>query len=270
MPPARDEYPPGVPCWIDIGPPDPEAAAAFYGELFGWELVDRGGYVVARMDGLDVAGVGSRPGVPPAAAWNTYVAVERADDAAATAQAAGGTVLVAAFDIGEAGRTAVLADPTGAAFRVWEVWGSAAGAQLVNAPGTWNWSGLQTSDVEGAKAFYGAVFGWEVDAMGMVRRPGYGEFLERYDPGVRQRHRDAGAPEGFTDAVAWMRPLSGDEAPHWSVTFSVDDADAIAARTEVLGGKVVTPPVDSEWVRETVLRDPQGAEFTASKFKPPA
>jgi predicted enzyme related to lactoylglutathione lyase len=36
----RDWYPAGVPCWIDTAQPDPDAAAAFYGGLFGWEFED--------------------------------------------------------------------------------------------------------------------------------------------------------------------------------------------------------------------------------------
>ena len=66
------------------------------------------------------------------------------------------------------------------------------GAQLVNEPGTWNWSDLNTRDVAGAKAFYAAVFGWEASKVDfgsgesyMWRVPGSGGFLERNDPGVR-------------------------------------------------------------------------------------
>ena len=50
------------------------------------------------------------------------------------------------------------------------------------------------------------------------------------------------------------------------MTFAVDDADAIAARAGELGGSVVVPPFDAPWVRTTVLADPAGASFSASKF----
>jgi predicted enzyme related to lactoylglutathione lyase len=53
------------------------------------------------------------------------------------------------------------------------------------------------------------------------------------------------------------------------VTFAVDDADAVAERAAKLGGEVLMPPFDAPWVRMTVLRDPTGAAFTASKFVPP-
>ena len=89
-----------------------------------------------------------------------------------------------------------------------------------------------------------------------------------------QRQADVAAPEGFEDAVAWLIPITGDQltddAPaHWSITFAVDDADAIADRAAKLGGSVVVPPMDAPWVRMTVISDPQGAVFTASKFTPP-
>jgi predicted enzyme related to lactoylglutathione lyase len=107
--------------------------------------------------------------------------------------------------------------------------------------------------------------------MQMWRLRGYGEFLEQSDPGLRKRMAETGAPEGFEDVVAAINPISGEEPDvpsHWSVTFAVDDADATAAKAADLGGKVVAPPFDAPWVRMTVIADPQGATFIASKFVP--
>jgi predicted enzyme related to lactoylglutathione lyase len=283
----RDGYPPGVPCWVDTGQPDPEAAIAFYGDLFGWEFEERTPagapqrYFVAQLRGRDVAGVGSQPeGAPPTPVWNTYIWVESADEAAAKTKDAGGSVLLGPFDASDAGRMGVFSDPSGAVFCVWQA-KEHKGAQLVNEPGTWNFSELNTRDPEGAKAFYGAVFGWKVSPLdaqggdfGFWRVDGYGDFLEQRDPKVRQRQADVSAPEGFEDAVAWLVPMtseqfSDDTPPHWSITFAVDDADAIAERAAKLGGAVLVPPLDAPWVRTTVLSDPQGAVFTASKFVPP-
>jgi uncharacterized protein len=101
--------------------------------------------------------------------------------------------------------------------------------------------------------------------------PGYAEFLERSDPGLRERMQQSGAPEGFADVVATLNPIAGDQADvlaHWNVTFAVDDADATAARAAELGGQVVVAPFDAPWVRMTVITDPQGATFIASKFVP--
>ena len=272
----RHAYPPGVPCWIDTNQPDPVAAAQFYGDLFGWELTDRmpadapGHYFMATLDGVEVAGIGSAD--DGSAAWNTYVAVSSADEAAAKARRAGATLLLEPSDVVDAGRTAILRDPSGAELSLWEP-RRHQGAGRVNEPSTWNWSNLETPDIETAKAFYGDLFGWEFDdvAFGdgesvMVRRPGYAEVLAEHDPEIRRRHAEAGAPGGFSDAVGWMMP--GESPPQWSVTFAVDDTDAIAARAAQLGGEVVAEPVDIGPVRLAVLRDPQGARFTISHYDP--
>jgi predicted enzyme related to lactoylglutathione lyase len=272
----QDRYIPGVPCWIDTTQPDPDAAVAFYRDLFGWELENvmpagsPGSYHIARLGGRDVAAVGSQPeAASPAATWNTYVWVADADETAAKVQAAGGSVLMAPQDVGDAGRMAVFADPAGAAFCVWQA-KQHRGAGVVNEPGSLNFNELQTRDVDGARSFYGAVFGWELLDVGggsMWALPGYGDFLERRTPGLRENMANMGAPERFEDVVASIRPTDEADA-RWGVTFAVDDADAIAARAAELGGRVVVAPFDAPWVRMTVIADPQGATFTASKFVP--
>jgi uncharacterized protein len=278
----RDGYPAGVPCWVETTQPDPEAAVSFYGGLFGWEFEDvaaagaPGPYFVGRLRGKDVAAVAPlREGAPPAATWHSYVWVDSADETVAKARAAGGHVLVEPFDAGDAGRMAVLADPSGASFSIMQAKGHR-GAKLVNEPGTWNSSELHTRDPEGAKAFYGAVFGWTTRSVDLgngdftwFSLPGYGAYLREHDPELGDRLEEDSAPEGFEDAVAWFLPTDDDTPPHWSITFAVADADATAARATELGGTVVAPPFDAPYVRMTVIRDPQGAMFTASKYAPP-
>lgn len=275
----EDRYTPGVPCWVDTTAPDAEAAVAFYGDLFGWEFEDvmpegsPARYYVARLRGGDVAAVASAQAGETRAAWNTYVWVADADETAARVRAAGGSVLMGPFDSSDAGRMAVFADPAGAAFRVWQP-NRHRGAAIVNEPGSLNFNDLNTSDLDGAPAFYGAVFGWESLDIGgatMWALPGYGDFLEQRSPGLRERMAQMGAPERFDDVVASLSTISGDDAgvtSHWGVTFGVDDADAIAARAAELGGEVIAAPFDAPWVRMTVISDPQGATFTASKFAP--
>ena len=279
--PERDGYIPGVPCWVDTSQPDPEAAVAFYRGLFGWDFADamppgsEGKYFIARIRGGDVAAVGSSPpGTPPTAVWNTYVCVESADETVAKVRDAGGEVLIEPFDVMDAGRMAVFADPEGAAFCVWEARKNQ-GARIVNEHGALNFNGLNTRDVDAAKAFYGAVFGWRTLSLGggaeMWTLPGYGDHLEQGNPDLRKQIAEAGAPAGFEDVVASISQIADDQpdvAPHWNVTFAVDDADAIAARASELGGTVVVAPFDAPWVRMTVITDPQGATFTASKFVP--
>jgi uncharacterized protein len=282
----RDGYPAGVPCWVDTGQPDPEAAVAFYSGLFGWEFEDRTPagspmrYFVATLRGRDVAAVASQSDqAPPRPVWKSYVWVDSADETAVKAKEAGGSVLAEPFDVGDAGRMAVIVDPEGAVFCLWQA-KQHKGAQLVNEHATWNFSELNTRDPGGAQTFYRAVFGWQATTIvtgnggfTMFRRPGYGDFLAERDPEIRKRQASGGAPEGFEDAVAWLVPMANGQFPedtpaHWSITFAVDDADAIAQRCAELGGKVLTPPFDAPWVRMTVLSDPQGAVFTASKYVP--
>jgi predicted enzyme related to lactoylglutathione lyase len=277
----RDRYIPGVPCWVDTSQPEPDLAVKFYAGLFGWEFENvlppdaPGEYHVARIRGGDVAAVGSQPeGAPPMAMWNTYIWVESADETARKVVDAGGSVITAPFDVMEAGRMGVFADPEGAVFCVWQA-GQHRGAKIVNEHASLNFNDLNTRDPEGAKAFYGAVFGWETLGLDgdfeMWTLPGYGDHLEEGDPGIRERIADLGASPGFEDVVASLVPISGDQPetpPHWGVTFAVDDADAIASRAAELGGKVIVPPFDAPWVRMTVIADPQGATFIASKFVP--
>ena len=273
----QDRYIPGVPCWIDTTQPDPKAATEFYGDLFGWEFEDGmppespGRYYFGRLRGGDVAAVGSQAeGGPQTAAWNTYVWVQDADETAAKVRAAGGTVLMERTTAGNRGRMATFADPAGAAFCVWQA-KEHRGAAIVNEHGSLNFNNLHTRDLEGAKAFYGAVFGWEVIEGSMWALPGYGDFLEQLNPGTRERMAEMGAPERFEDVVASVQRIPDDQpdAPaHWGVTFGVGDADAIAQRAAELGGQVVVPPFDAPWVRMTIISDPQGASFTASQFIP--
>jgi predicted enzyme related to lactoylglutathione lyase len=279
--PERDGYIPGVPCWIDTSQPDPEAAVDFYRGLFDWEFEDvmppdsPGKYFIARIRGGDVAAVGSVPeAAPPMAMWNTYVWVESADETAAKVKDAGGAVVMDPFDVMDAGRMAVCADPEGAVFCVWQA-KEHKGARVVNEHGSLNFNGLNTRDPQSAKPFYGSVFGWETLGLNggfeMWTLPGYGDYLERDNPDLRKQMAEAGAPAGFVDVVAAINPIGDDQADtpaHWNVTFAVDDADAIAAKATELGGTVVAPPFDAPWVRTTVLADPQGATFIASKFVP--
>ena len=270
----RDGYPVGVPCWVDTSQPDLDAAARFYGGLFGWEFEAResGRYLTARLGGLDVAGIAHQP--EGEAAWNTYIEVDSADWATSDALQLGAKVLMPPGDVGDAGRMSIIQDPTGAVFRTWEP-REHHGAQLVNAPGSWNWSDLHSPDPSLAEPFYRALFGWDAAPVRfgeatatMWRRPGYGDALELRDPGIRDRHEQTGAPAGFTDAVGWLLEREGPS--RWHVTFSVEDADASAERAAELGGEVVVPPYDAGPVRLAQVRDPQGAEFTVSRYDPTA
>jgi uncharacterized protein len=265
----REGFEPGVPSWVDTLQPDVQAAKSFYGGVFGWEFVgpgpmpEGGEYYVARLRGRDVTAVGSQPPGGAAPAWNTYVEVESADRTAEKAKAAGGTVAVEPFDAGAGGRIAVVSDPAGASFCVYEP-GERTGAQIVNEPGAYAMSQLNTRDPEGAKAFYDELFGWTTESFDM----GGGEFTMWRLPGYV-----GGEPEQpvSREVVGVMVPMGGDfpeGAPSvWSVNFWHADADGAAAKAAELGGRVLIEPHDTPGFRETVLVDPAGATFSVSQLK---
>jgi uncharacterized protein len=255
----RNGYRPGVPCQIASVHPDPVKAVTFYTELFGWEAEEKlgvdppGKYFMCTLRGRAVAAVSSqRSGGAPA--WDTHVWVESADEVAVRAGDAGGSIVIEPFDLLDAGRVALVADPAGAVFGLWES-KEHRGAGVINEPGAWAMSILNTRDPEGAKAFYGEVFGWEMDMFGEValwRLPGY-VGGEPKQPVPR-------------DVIGVMAPMSEEEStpPHWSVNFWVDDADATASKAAKLGGTTIVQPFDTEISRDAVIADPQGAVFSVS------
>jgi uncharacterized protein len=256
---ADRTYPAGVPCWVDVQQTDPARGREFYGGLFGWEFseVAPGAYYIATLGGRDVAavGIGDEPG------WTTYVAVESADRTAERAVALGGTVVAPPADAGPGGRAAGIADPGGATFALWQP-RRRPGAQVVNEPGSWNFSYLDGPSP--ARGFYEELFGWVTVMPGMWGRPGYGDHLaSTVDPGIHERQKSA--PDGFADAVAGVRETAG--PPRWSVAFTVADRDASATTARDLGATVLDEAED-EWTRTATVRDPQGAILTLSQFAP--
>jgi predicted enzyme related to lactoylglutathione lyase len=244
-----ERYEPGVPSWVDIGSPDPQATAAFSGALFGWESEEgppeSGGYRLAEIGGIPVAGIGpaQNPGPP---FWATYVNVDDADATAELVTANGGQVLVPPMDVLDVGRMAVFMDPVGAAFSVWQP-KLHAGAGLVNEPGTLSWNELITTDLDASAAFYGAVFGWGTET--------HGE-----GPGAYTEWQLAGRSVGGMMLKPPMMPA--EVPPMWGVYFAVADTDVAVARVVELGGSVMMPPTDIEPGRFSVVADPQGAAFS--------
>jgi uncharacterized protein len=263
----RDGYDKGVPCWIDHSSADPGAAADFYGGLLGWDSQDvmppdaPGRYLMARLRGRDVAALGSQQAEDAPPIWNTYVWVESADDTLAKAQAAGGTPMGEAMDIFDSGRMAVLQDPEGAWICLWEA-RAHRGAATVNEPGAWCWSDVNTRDPEGAKSFYGQVFGWQAAPMDPGDENGYTLW---YLPGEIAED---------TTPIGGMMPMDENwpaEVPsHWGIAFAVDDTDATAARARELGGSVTMEPFDTPVGRTAVLADPLGASFAVIKLEAPS
>jgi uncharacterized protein len=269
---ARHGYQAGVPCWVDSISADAEASMRFYAGVFGWEFTGPGPipgdppgeYYVAQLRGRDVAGIGQAPGGPhpPPPAWNTQVSVASADETADRARRAGGRVLAGPFDAPPAGRTAVLADPAGAALCVWEP-GERQGAALVNEPSAWAMSTLHTAHPELAKAFYAELFGWRSEAFGP---PGSGVELFRL-PGYGGGEAEQPVPRDVVAAlVALPAGGGGGTGSHWAVDFWIADADAGADAAARLGGTVLAAPHQTPMFVQAVLADPHGAVFTVSQL----
>ena len=253
--PNVDQHAPGAFCWIELGTSDQNAAKHFYTTLFGWTVQDfpmgpSDFYSIFQLNGRDAgAAYTLRPdqqaqGVPPH--WMIYLAAESADESAKRAAELGGTVLAEPFDVYDSGRMAVLKDPTGAVFAVWEpkkhkgiaVWGD---------PGSLCWADLNTPDPEAAKKFYGDLFGWTF----MTDKDGYVHIKlgEHFIGGMPSaQHQQAGVP------------------PHWLPYFAVNDADQTAESAEGMGARLYLKPMTMENVgRMAVIADPQGAVFAIFK-----
>lgn len=251
-------YPAGVPCWIDTFQPDPAAAVRFYGPLLGWTFDEPmampdgmpGEYRTARSNDRLVAGIGQAPDGFPSAVWTTYVAVDDIDTAADRALAAGGGCIIGPTAHGSDGRMAVLTDPVGVAFGVWQA-GIRHGAERVNEPGAWTMSSLHTPAPETSETFYGQLFGWTLD--GILDAPMAFWRLDGHVGG----EADQPMPR---DVVAVLAPIGdGDPTPpHWSVAITVGDVDATASSASELGGAVLLAPTDTPGFRSAVVADPQG------------
>jgi predicted enzyme related to lactoylglutathione lyase len=248
-------WPFGVPCWVDLGGTDVEGAMRLYGAVLGWEFEQQGegygGYVMCRIGGRDAAGIGlAQEGVPPA--WTVYFATDDADATAKAVVDAGGRLLAEPFDVVTLGRMFVATDPGGAAFGVWQAIDSI-GATHVNEPGGLTWEDLSVPDPDAAREFYAAVFGFVYDELPDAPS-GYQLF----------RRPDEPWPLGG------MGGLAEGAYPSWLPYFSVHDTDAAVAATQDNGGSVVQPAHDSEFGRQAVLADADGAVFSVIQAIPDA
>ncbi|GAA0656122.1 VOC family protein [Kitasatospora atroaurantiaca] len=256
------DFKPGSPSWIDLGSPDTEAAATFYGAVFGWSFQslgpEAGGYGFFQKDGRTVAALGPLTEEGASSAWTIYFQTPDADATTKATEQAGGTVRVEAFDVMEAGRMACLTDPTGAQFSVWQP-GTTKGLDAVTDPDTLVWIELHTSDVPKALGFYKALFDWKS--------------MEMEVPGMTYTivTPAGGAPDDHSAMFGGLAPLQDEHQPTaWIPYFEVTDADAVVARAEAAGGSVMMPAMDAPDIgRMAWLTDPFGAPFAVIKSVPP-
>jgi predicted enzyme related to lactoylglutathione lyase len=240
-------HPPGTFCWIELATSDPLAAKTFYTQLFGWDVSETPIsedelYYIFKKNGADSAAMYKQReeerGAPPH--WSSYVSVIDADAATEKAKSLGATVYAGPFDVMDHGRMSVIADPQGATFAVWQA-KEHIGVGVRDEAGSLCWNELQARDVEVARTFYAALFGWKMKI----------------------------SPE-YTELAAGDQPIGGiiaSKSPpqvpsFWLPYFAVADCDASTAKAQSLGAAIYVPPTDIPNVgRFAVVADPQGAVF---------
>jgi hypothetical protein len=251
-----DSPAPGTFCWPELATTDQKAGVAFYRDLFGWDVNDTPmgpteTYSMFKLRGREVAAAYTmraderQLGVPPH--WNTYIAVKSADEAAARAQRLGGKLIAPPFDVMEAGRMAVLQDPTGAIFQVWQA-NKHPGTRVQGEAGALCWTELATRDTKAAETFYTQLFGWSAKTGGADSAMPYTEFSV------------GGKTIG---GMMPMPPMVPAQVPaYWTPYFQVDAVDAVAAKAAKDGASPIVPPSDiPKTGRFAVIADPQGAVF---------
>lgn len=245
----RTSHAPGTFSWVDLGTPDADSAKRFYSELFGWELTDEptgpgNTYTVARVDGSAVCALYKRRADLGTPAWLSYITVESAEETALRAGELGGSIIQPSFDVMDAGRMALLSDPNGAMFGIWQP-NLGIGAELVNDPGTLCLNQLNTDNPEAAQTFYKELFGWTVEYNGTDT----GDYWGLYN-------------DGTLNGGLMPLPPEADAPPHWLVYFTVSDLDrSVAQIAKELDGQIFGQPMKIESGRIAVAADQQGAVF---------
>ena len=249
---AVTSHQPGTFCWIELGTSDAAGAKKFYTDLFAWgtaehDMGEMGTYYIFQKDGKDVAAMyqmgADMAGIPPN--WMSYVAVASADDAVGKTKSLGGTVVNGPFDVYDMGRMAVMVDPQGGHFAVWQA-ATHIGVQTRDEEGSLCWNELQARDLDAARKFYTSLFGWS----------------SKDSPGYTEWHLGTNALGGMLASQAPPEVPS-----YWLPYFAVANCDAAAEKAQASGGHVVVPPMDIEKVgRFSVIADPQGAMFAVIKL----
>lgn len=245
----------GTFCWPELSTTDSAAAKKFYGSLLGWKYRDNdmgpgGVYTIFTLDDRDAAAGFTQlqqtgpAGVP--SHWAAYVAVDDADAAAAKAESLGGQIVQAPFDVMDLGRMAVITDPVGATFCVWQA-KKHVGVGVLSEPGALGWTQLNAATPERTKPFYTGLFGWTFRDDPMPWGGVYTTWL-----------RSDSSPAGGMMAM----PPEVTAPSHWLSYFIVPDLDRAHGQATLLGAKTFVPPTDiGDGLRFAVLADPQGAAF---------
>ncbi|TFZ07226.1 VOC family protein [Ramlibacter henchirensis] len=246
--------------WIELMTTDIDAAKAFYTQAIGWDTQPFDGppppgmeeqpYTLWTAAGVPIGGLMKLPeqarsmGAPPH--WMASIGTPNVDASVEIVKELGGQVHMAPMDVPQVGRVAVVADPQGASFGLYQP------AQPPDAPaepkvGERSWSELLAGNWQQAWKFYERLFGWqktgstEMGPMGTYQLFGL---------------------DGQTLGGMFTKPAEVPAPPHWLYYFRVRDVNAAVARIQAGGGKVLNGPMvvpDGSTIAQCM--DPQGAVF---------
>ena len=245
----KQAWPQGTPAWVDLMAKDFDKTKEFYGGLFGWEFSEGteefGNYSTATLNGAAVAGISpTPPGMEEQpSVWTTYLAVDDLEGVSAAVTEAGGSVIMPAMQIGDFGGMALVSDPTGAAFGLWQS-GTHTGVGIFAEPGALVWNEVMVGDFAEASRFYADVFGYTYTDIGGGAAYSTVEL-------------DGKTVGGIGDVE-----LAGEDVPpHWRTYFAVEDAAAACAKAVELGGSVVAEPWDTAFGTMAAVKGPSGEVF---------
>ena len=239
-------------CWTELAVQDVPAAKIFYQGLFGWKFRDvpiGGGqtYSMCLVDDKEVCAMYTmceevrEMKVPPS--WLAYIHVDNVDDCVGRIKTIGGKVLAEPMDVMDAGRLAMIQDPTGAKFGIWQA-RKHIGAALDESPGTVCWRELITPNLDAAGKFYSTLFGWR----GKVE-----------DMGGMKYHMYMKDDEG---RCGMLSPPAKDMHPNWMTHWVVENCEKSVAKAKQLGAFVCRDTTEIPNVgRFAILGDSQGAGF---------
>jgi hypothetical protein len=244
--------------WADLVTVDVARAAEFYGRLFGWTYETYGGgddaqsYTLILANGVPIGGMvfserharSSRP----QARWIGLMSVVDVDAAVKSASSNGGRVLSAPMNTSPRGRTALLADPEGAAFAVLR---SSTGdpEDYLAELGEWLWFELWADDTASMATFYKALAGYEISTPSTA--------------GER-----SGTVQLKTNGVsrAGVLPKPAKVPSTWVPYVRVADVAETVARARTAGGRIVIEPMTAHGTTVALLIDPTGAPLAIAEW----
>lgn len=248
----------GTFCWADLTTTDMGSTIEFYGSLFGWQTVEAHSedqhYIFFTKDGKHVGGAGLLTqemvdnGAPTV--WTSYIATDNADETVKKVEALGGKVIMPPAKIGDSGRVAMIAEPTGAIVGLWEADGHK-GFDAFQEEHAACWFELATREPQTSLTFFKELLGWEGKTEEMPHTSYTTLMLGDKDFG----------------GIIQMNEQWGEMPAHWMVYFDVKDIKASCKKVEELGGKICVPITDIGVGSFSVINDPNGSTFTLFQGK---